>query len=183
MPGDDTSEWLDTGPEPCAATMVLEADQGWAAFGQPGLDCDRPDQTWFFRPDRMDVDETEAFDLSRPELVEVAEQLVATADSQQAVTLIDKLPDQLLLPTDQIARNHPLITVLPASDVEQVVCRRIESLSDRAPGELKINSSPLTTLPEQQDVATVGIDVHLFGVKAEQSKLHDADHTDWTAGR
>ena len=70
----------------------------------------------------------------------------------------------------QVLGHEPLVAILAAADVDQVVGARVEGLAGAGRGVLEADPAPLAAPPQEDDVAAVGVDVHLVRVEGEEAK-------------
>ena len=70
---------------------------------------------------------------SLPELVAVAEQLVAAADGEQRGPVLDRRGDRVALGAQHVLGHQDLVAVLAAADVDQVVVGGIEAVARARP--------------------------------------------------
>src|SRR4051794_36530495 len=103
-------------PKVRAAAVVLEAGEHPRLGGgtvEAYLDRDVADQARAVgRADRLEVDEAESRDLLRAELVAVAEQLIAAADSEHERAAAGGRMQRLALGRHEVQRAEALIAVL-----------------------------------------------------------------------
>src|ERR1044072_181132 len=102
----------------------------------------------------------------------MAEQLVAAADRQQHGAALDRRGAGAALARDHVGGDHALVAVLPAADVEEVVGGRIDRNARAGSCVGEPDPAPLAAALQEEDVAAVGVDVHLLRVEAEQPQLH-----------
>ena len=106
------------------------------------------------------------------ELVAVTEQLVATADGKHDRAFADRGDERLALGLRHVGGDGALVAVLPAADVEEVVGGRVDPIAGSGAGVGEADPAPLAAPAQEDDVAAVGVDVHLVGVEGEKAKLH-----------
>ena len=121
---------------------------------------------------RLQVGEAEARDPLVAELVAVAEELVAAADGEHHRAVLDGLGEARALGRHHVLGDDPLVAVLAPADVDQVVGARVERLARPRGGVREADPAPLAAPPQEQDVAAVGVDVHLLGVQRDGAELH-----------
>ena len=135
------------------------------------LDRDVADQPRAGLADGVERGDAEALDPLVAELVGGAEQLVAAADGEPGHARRHGRLDGVALRCEQVGGDHPLVAVLAAADVDQVVRVGVERLAHPGRGVAEADSAPLAAVLEEQDVAAVGVDVHLVRVEGQQSQL------------
>ena len=125
---DDTSERLSARVERRAAGVVLEA--GERAAGPGAVEQHVADHA-SLAGDRVQREETDTRQLgSITVAVEVPEQLVAAADSEQRRSAGHRRAEALAL-GGEIDSDQRLLAVLAAADVDEVVGRRLELVTHR----------------------------------------------------
>ncbi len=82
--------------------------------------------------------------------------------------------ERLALGLDQILRAQPLVAILTAAQVEQVVGIRVQRLAEPAGRQLEADPAPRAASLEHEQVAAVGVDVHQ--VRVERADAQDATH-------
>src|SRR6187200_621897 len=170
--GDDFPQGLGLGAEVGAAPVVLEAGDQLRAAAEVCLDCDVADQPRAGLADRLQVGDPQARQLLLAELVAVAEQLVAAADRQEDGAVVGRGGDRLLLAGDHVGGDGALVAVLAAADVEEIVGGRVDRLARAGAAVDEADAPPLAAPLQEEDVAAVGVDVHLLGIEAEHAELH-----------
>ena len=100
-----------------------------------------------------------------------SEELVATADRQQRGTAVDGCADRLSA-LGEVRRDHRLLAILAAADVEEVVrpVERRRAERDRCDDELMAPRGGATL--EHGDVPPVGVDVQVCGIEVGDADLH-----------
>jgi hypothetical protein len=63
----------------------------------------------------------------------------------------------------EVDRDERLFPVLPAADVEHVVCARRDGVADRDRVDVELVPAPGGAPREHRDVAAVGVDVQVVG--------------------
>src|ERR1700710_2469544 len=106
------------------------------------------------------------------ELVAVAEQLVAAADGKQDGAALGRGGEVGALAGDHVGGDHALVAVLATADVEEVVGGGIDVVTGPGAGVGEADPAPFAAALQEDDVAAVGVDVHLLRVEAEQAELH-----------
>ena len=119
-------------------------------------------------PDGLEVDEAESFDPLVAELVAVAEELIAAADGEHDGAVPGRAGNRVALGRDHVCGHDLLVAVLAAADVDEVVRGGVETFAGPGAPVLEADAAPLAAPFEEEDVATVGVDVHLLGVEREQ---------------
>src|SRR3954451_12123826 len=153
--------------------MVLEAgDRPRALARDVRLDRDVADQSRAGLANRLEIGEPEAGEAVLAELIAVAEQLIATADGEHGRAVVDRSREGLALGRLHVGGDRALVAVLAASDVEEIVGRGVDRVPGTRPLMLEVDSAPLRSPLQEDDVAAIGVDVHLLGVEREDSELH-----------
>src|SRR4029077_10179862 len=67
-----------------------------------------------------------------------------------------------------------LVAVLAATDVEEVVGAGVDRVARPRSLVGEADPTPLAAALEEEDVAAIGVDVHLLGVEGEDAQLHQA---------
>ena len=93
------------------------------------LDRDVADQPRPRLADGLEVGEPEPGDPLVAELVAVAEQLVAAADGEHRGAVVDRGRERVALGREHVLGDQPLVAVLAAADVDQVVGAGVEALA------------------------------------------------------
>ena len=101
----------------------------------------------------------------------MAEQLVAAADGQHGGAVLDGGRDRLALGGQHVLGDEHLVAVLAATDVDQVVFARIEAIAGTGGRVAEGDAPPFAATLQKDDVAAVGVDVHLLGIEGEQPDL------------
>src|SRR6185437_9239937 len=125
---------------------------------------------------RAEVGQAEPGQRLLAQLVALAEQLVAAADGEEDCAVVDRLRKRRALGLDHVGGDGALVAVLAAADVEEVVRARIDRLALAGAVVDEADPAPFAAPPQKDDVAAVGVDVHLVGVEPEDAKLH---HSSW----
>ena len=106
--------------------------------------------------------------------VAAAEQLVAAADGEQRGAAVDRLAQRRAV-AGEVGRDHRLLAVLAAADVEEVVRSRARAAS---PIEIGVDASSWPRAAARRskhgDVAAVGVDVEVLGIEVADADDHDA---------
>ena len=111
---------------------------------------------------------------SLPELVAVPEELVAAADREHDGAVVHRLRESGSLGRDEVARDDPLVAVLAASQIDEVMGPGVQRLAWPGGDIREPEPSPFAAPPQEQDVAPVGVDVHLLRVERHHAELHHA---------
>ena len=129
-PCSDPPERLAAGAEVGAAAVVLEPGEHAAARrrGRP-RSTTLPISRGPGSRTVSQVGDPEALDPLVAELVGVAEQLVAAADGEHRGAVVDRGRDRVALGREHVLGDHPLVAVLAAADVDQVVRVGVEALA------------------------------------------------------
>src|SRR4051794_15917764 len=143
-----------------APPVVLETGELLRALAEIDLDGDVADQPRAGIADGLEVHETHAGEPLAAELVGVAEQLVAAADREYDAPALRGGVERVALDRGEVERAELLVTVLTAAEVEEIVRVRVDLVPEARALELEADAAPLAAPLEQQQVATVGIDVH-----------------------
>ncbi len=157
-----------------APAVVLEAGDRPRAVAEVGLDRDVADQPLARLAHRLQVGQPEPGQALLAQLVAVAEQLVAAADGEQDGSVVDRRRQRLALARDHVGGDGTLVAVLAAAEVEEVVGRGVDALAGAGGGVGEADPTPLAAPLQEEDVAAVGVDVHLVRVEGEQAELHQA---------
>jgi hypothetical protein len=155
-----------------AAAVVLESGDHPGAVAEIDLDRHVADQARSRLANRPQVGQREAGDRLVPELVAVAEQLVTPADRQHHGATVNRPRDGVSLGAQHVGCDQALVAVLAAADVDQVRRGPVEFLAQTRRRVVEADPSPLAAPPQEQDVAPVGVDVHLVRVQGQQPQLH-----------
>jgi len=99
------------------------------------------------------------------ERVGAPQQLVAAANAEHDRIAIGRLVQRVSLELEQVLSAQPLIAVLAAADVEQVVRVGVERLAEPGRGELEAKPTPATAPLEHEQVAAVCVDVHQIRIE------------------
>src|SRR5581483_34427 len=172
VPAQDPPERHRRGPQVGAPAVVLEAGQHPRPGAEVRLDRDVSDQARAGLAHGLEVGEAQALDPALAELVAVAEELVAAADGQEHGAVRGGRRDRLALGPPHVLGHQRLVAVLPAADVEQVVGRWVEALAGARRGVREADPAPFAAAAQEDDVAAVGVDVHLLRVEGQQAQLH-----------
>ncbi|OLB99684.1 MAG: hypothetical protein AUI15_08455 [Actinobacteria bacterium 13_2_20CM_2_66_6] len=98
-------------------------------------------------------------------LVVVPEQLVAAAHRQHHRAVGDGRLQRLLLDLDQVVIHESLLTVLAATEEEDIhVFHSVRRAAAQVDGA-RVQATPLGSLEQRQDVAAVAVDVHQVRVQ------------------
>ena len=95
----------------------------------------------------------------------MAEQLVAAADAEQQLARARRGVQRVALGVDEVERAQPLVAVLAAAEVEEVVRLGVDPVAERGGGDLEADPAPRAAALQQQQVAAVGVDVHQLGIQ------------------
>src|SRR5262249_17123412 len=132
---------------------------------QPDLDRYVADQPRAGLAHGVHVEQPNASDLLLAKRVGVAEQLVSAADAEHDGPARRGGVQRLALPLQHVPSTQPLVAVLAAAEVEEVVRVRIERLAEPAAGELKADATPAAAPFEHEQVAAIRVDVHQIGIQ------------------
>src|SRR3954454_14098920 len=102
----------------------------------------------------------------------MAEQLIAAADRQQNGCVVGRRGDRLALGRHHVGGDGLLVAILTPADVDEVVSGGVEALARADAGVDEADPTPLASPPQEDDVAAVGVDVHLLRIEAENAQLH-----------
>ena len=132
---DDAAQRLLARSEMRAAGVVLEAgeDAPPAVVVEVDLDRDVADQARLVGADRLEVDESEPRDLLVRERVAVTEQLIAAADPEHDRAAPGRGMQRIALGLHEIQGAEPLVAVLAAAEVEQVVRAGVDARRRSSP--------------------------------------------------
>ena len=73
----------------------------------------------------------------------------------------------------EVGGDEPLLTILAASDVEEVVSGGIEHVSEADRVHLELVAAQSGSAREHGDVAAVGVDVQVLGIEMPDADPHD----------
>ena len=153
--------------------MVLEARQEALLAAELGLDRDVADQPRALLADRAQVGEAEAGQRLLAELVALAEQLVAAADGEQGGAVVDRRGERRRAWSRPCRRRRRA-----GRGPGRRRCRRGRARPGRSTRparrrcQREVDPPPLAAPLQEEDVAAVGVDVHLVGIEAEDAELH-----------
>src|SRR5206468_9972147 len=127
-----------------APAVVLEAGEHARAVepGQLDLDRDVADQPRALLAHGAHVDEADAGDLLVAQRVGVPEQLVAAADAEEELAGLRRGVERVALGLDEVERAQPLVAVLAAAQVEEVVGLGVDAVAERRGGDLEADPAP-----------------------------------------
>src|SRR5215213_9897498 len=145
--------------------MVLEAGEDPSGAAQLGLDPDVADQPRPLLADGLEVGDPEAGQPLLAELVAVPEQLVAAAYREQYGAVIGRPGKRLALGCDHVGGDRALVAILPAADVEEVMRGRVDGIAGAGARVGEPDPAPLAAPLQEDDVAAVGVDVHLVWIE------------------
>jgi hypothetical protein len=113
----------------------------------------------------------------QPRAVAVAvpapEQLVAAAHREQRHSVVDRRANRLR-PRLEVGRDHALLAILAAPDVEEVVRRWFERRADGQRLDAELVPSGRGAACQHGDVAAVGVDVQVLRVQVPDTEDHAA---------
>src|SRR5262249_52311779 len=155
---DDAPERDGAGAEVGTAAMVLEAGQDSRSLAEADLDRDVADQAWTGLADGLEVGDAESGNRAVPELVAMAEQLVAAADGQHRGAVLHRGGDGIALAAQHVLGHESLVAVLAAADVDQVVLGGVEAVSGAGGRVAEADAAPLAATLEEDHVAPVRVD-------------------------
>ncbi len=78
------------------------------------------------------------------------------------------------MPRGEVGRDHRLLPILPAADVEQVVRAGLEPGSDGHRLQREAVTAGGRAAFEHRDVPAIGIDVQVLGVEVAHAQDHGA---------
>src|ERR1044072_6729278 len=81
---------------------------------------------------------------------------------------------RLALARDHVGGDRSLVAVLAAADVEEVVGVGIDCLAEPGRGVGERDPAALAAPLQEEDVAAIGVDVHLLRIEGEDAELHQA---------
>ena len=139
---------------------------------QINLDRDVADQPRAGLTHRLQVDQAKARQALLAELVAAAQQLVATADGEHDRAVANRIGERPSLALDHVGGDGSLVAILATAEIDEVVLARVEALSGSGSRVLEVDPAPLAAALQEEDVAAVGVDVHLLRVESEQAQLH-----------
>ena len=119
----------------------------------------------------LEVGDPEPLDPLVAELVAVAEKLVAAAYREHHGPVRHGRREPVALRRDHVGGHQPLVAILAAADVDQVVRRGVDPVARPGGRVLEADPAPLAAPAQEQDVAPVRVDVHLLGVERQQAEL------------
>ena len=154
------------------ARVILKADHdGAAALGRCAVHVVADHA--LFRADGVHIDRTDEVELHAvPRFVILAEHLVAAADGEKHLLLLNSGADVLALAGGEVAQQHLLLEVLSAADEENVVLVHIERLTDRALVHIDADAAALQTALHRDNVAPVTVQIENVGVKMADIQFH-----------
>ena len=172
VPGDHASERHGTRVQHRPTRVVLEArDRPSRRLVQRAFEEHVADHATLTR-ERLVREERCALEpRAVPPAVAATEELVAAADGEQRRSPVDRLAQRGTV-TGEVGRDHRLLTVLTAPDVEEVVTAGHECSSDRDRFDAELVPARRGTALEDGDVAPVGIDVEVLGVEMTDADDH-----------
>ena len=163
----DASQRVGTRAQVRAPAVILKSRERSriGSIIQGDLDRDVADQPWTRVADRVHVEQSHAFDLLLADRIRVPEQLIPTAHAQDERPVRGRLVQCRALAQQQILGAQPLVAVLAATDVEDIVSGSVQWFAESAARQLEADPAPLTTAAQHQQVAAIGIDVHQVRVQ------------------
>src|SRR5262249_14443695 len=87
-------------------------------------------------------------------------------------TVLDRGGERIALGLEHVGGDRSLVAVLAAAEVEEVVVGGVQSLAWARGRVGELDAPPLAAPAQEEDVAAVGVDVHLIGVEGEAAELH-----------
>src|SRR5581483_312389 len=137
-------------PEVRPAAVVLEPRQHpWVARFELDLDRDVSNQARPLGAHGLQIDQAGTRQRLITQLVGVTQQLVATTDRKDHRTPLRGVVQLVTLDLGEVDRAQLLITVLAATDVEQVSRVWLERVPEPARADLEAHTSPLAASLEQ----------------------------------
>ena len=154
------------------AGVVLEADDDHVAALRGGPEHIVADHA-LLCADGVHADGADEVELHAvPGLVVFAEHLVAAADGEKGLFLLDRGADVLRLAGGKVAQQHLLLEVLTAADEEDVVFVRVQRLADRAFVDIDLDAAALEAALHGDDVAAVAVQIKDVRVQMADIEFH-----------
>ena len=162
------------GVEQRASGVVLESGHHRRdAVAEVGLEQHVTDQPLLARERLVGEDSCARHPRAVAAAVAPPEQLVAATDGQHRGAGVDGSA-QVVSPCRQVGRDERLLTVLAATDVDEVVRPRLERVTGLDARHLERMPSECSAPREHGDVAAVGIDVEVVRIEVGDRDPHDA---------
>ena len=121
----------------------------------------------------MDVDRADEVQLvAVPGLVILAEHLVAAADREEHLFVLDRGADLAPLAGGKVAQQHLLLKILPAADEKDIVLCDIQRLADRALLDIDPDAAVLEAALHGDDIAPVAVQVEDIRVQMADIQFH-----------
>ena len=151
--------------------MVLKADNCAAAGGSAALKREVSDHA-LPGADGIEVDRADEIALlTVPCLIVITEHLIPAADGKNGFAVLDGGFQLAVLSAAEIGEQNLLLKVLSAADEDEIESRKVRRIAGADLGDLGLESAPLQTAAEAQDVAAVAVEVQEIGIQVADLQL------------